>query len=197
MLQPIPNHPTFQLLLQAAKELILEKGCRATTLQDILNRTGLSKGAIYHYVTSKDELFALILQSGIEETNARFQLQVEKAAHGDLANPLSAIVAGLFPENDAERKVTDQIFLYLLSQQDKPGIARLLENVNRYSMEMAVRWIRTGQEGGAIPREMDAERIAHFFAIVTNGFRVMKNVPGGVELKGEELFRIMFNTLSK
>lgn len=197
MLQSIPNHPTFHALLAAAQELILEKGCRNTTLQDILTRTGLSKGAIYHYVKSKDELFALILQSGIEQTNARFSEQVEKASYGDLKNPLAAIVNGMFSKNDAERDVTDQIFIYLLSHKDKPGIAELLASVFRFSLETSVRWIEIGQRGGAIPSELDAQQTAVFLAMLTYGFRVMKSIPDATELRPDDLFTLMFKVLSK
>ena len=61
------DNPSFQNILLTTEELILEKGCRNTTLKDIIERTGLSKGAIYHYVASKDELFGLILKTKIEQ----------------------------------------------------------------------------------------------------------------------------------
>ncbi len=43
-------------LLDCAQALFLEKGYEATTIADILQRTGLSKGAFYHHFSSKEEL---------------------------------------------------------------------------------------------------------------------------------------------
>ncbi|ALS22500.1 MULTISPECIES: TetR/AcrR family transcriptional regulator [Paenibacillus] len=63
---------TFQFILSTTEQLIKEKGCQQTTLQDIMERTGLSKGAIYHYVKSKDELFGKILLGYMEELNHSF-----------------------------------------------------------------------------------------------------------------------------
>lgn len=198
MLQPIPNHPTFHALLTAAKELIREKGCLNTTLQDILARTGLSKGALYHYVQSKDELFALILQSGIEQANARFQQQLEKSAYGDLLGPLSVIVDNLLPEQNTEPNVTDLIFIYLLSHKDKPGISELLANVSRYSLETSTRWIQMGQRGGAIPADLDAQKAALLLEMSIKGLRVMKSIPGSEELvHKDDLFAFMQKILSK
>ncbi|WP_084731330.1 TetR/AcrR family transcriptional regulator [Seinonella peptonophila] len=54
------------------EELILERRCHRTTLQDILQKAGVSKGAIYHYVNSKDELFALILKQKLVQVDERF-----------------------------------------------------------------------------------------------------------------------------
>ncbi|MEW9701076.1 TetR/AcrR family transcriptional regulator [Paenibacillus sp. SI8] len=67
---------SFQQILETAEQLIKEKGCRQTTLQDIIERTGLSKGAIYHYVSGKDELLGLILKSKTELLNAKFEQAV-------------------------------------------------------------------------------------------------------------------------
>ena len=39
---------TVKLILDAATHLFVEKGYDATSLQDIINETNLSKGAIYH-----------------------------------------------------------------------------------------------------------------------------------------------------
>ncbi|WP_245602145.1 TetR/AcrR family transcriptional regulator [Peribacillus kribbensis] len=47
----------------------MEIGCKNTTLQEIIKASGLSKGAIYHYVSSKDELFGLIFQNKLQEIN--------------------------------------------------------------------------------------------------------------------------------
>src|SRR5690625_453682 len=70
---------TIQTLLQATKQLIEEKGCDLITLKDIMERSGLSKGAIFHYVKTKDEIYALVLLERLEEINQRFQKQVKKA----------------------------------------------------------------------------------------------------------------------
>lgn len=43
-------------ILEASKALFAEKGFDATTMQDIIARSGLSKGAIYHHFKSKEEI---------------------------------------------------------------------------------------------------------------------------------------------
>ena len=51
---------TVKLILDAATHLFVEKGYDATSLQDIINETNLSKGAIYHHFSSKEEIFEAI-----------------------------------------------------------------------------------------------------------------------------------------
>ena len=50
------NDSKKQILLTALK-LFLTKSYKEVSLRDIVNEVGLTKGAFYHYYTSKDELF--------------------------------------------------------------------------------------------------------------------------------------------
>ncbi|UFJ40787.1 TetR/AcrR family transcriptional regulator [Brevibacillus humidisoli] len=169
------NHnPSFQLLLSTTEQLIEEKGCRNTTLQEIINRSGLSKGAIYHYVRSKDELFGLVLQTRLEAVNERFFSQVN-AGKKELDHPLQAIAEGLQHIHDP-KDVTNQIFVYLVSQRDNPAIARLLQDLYQLSLQTSVNWIETGQQNGVIPSTLDARRIADMFIVISYGFRLRSMV---------------------
>ena len=48
---------TEELILDAAQRLFLEKGYENTTIQDIVNELGgLTKGAVYHHFSSKEEI---------------------------------------------------------------------------------------------------------------------------------------------
>ncbi|MEK5176415.1 TetR/AcrR family transcriptional regulator [Heyndrickxia sp. FSL W8-0496] len=44
-----------------AHQLFIEKGFRATSIQDILDHSGISKGTFYNYFPSKSELFKAVL----------------------------------------------------------------------------------------------------------------------------------------
>ena len=47
-------------ILEASGALFAEKGFDATTMQDIMARSGLSKGAIYHHFKSKEEIMQVL-----------------------------------------------------------------------------------------------------------------------------------------
>lgn len=51
---------TVKLILDTAQKLFIEKGYEQTSLQDIIDGTKLSKGAIYHHFTSKEDIFIKI-----------------------------------------------------------------------------------------------------------------------------------------
>ena len=65
---------TIKLILDAATRLFTEKGFEKTSLQDIMNQTKLSKGAIYHHFTSKEDIFIKIC----ENTSKRTELLLAK-----------------------------------------------------------------------------------------------------------------------
>jgi len=55
------THSTKQLIAKVAEELFLEKGYLATTLNDIMEATKLSKGAIYHHFSSKKAILDYLI----------------------------------------------------------------------------------------------------------------------------------------
>ena len=55
-------------IIQAAKKLIIEKGYRKTSVEDITNEVGIAKGSFYTYFKSKDYLMETLL---IEKLGSR------------------------------------------------------------------------------------------------------------------------------
>jgi len=63
-------------ILAAAGELFDEKGFQATTIDEIARKTELSKGTIYLYFKSKDELFLAVCLKGISGFRAYLETSV-------------------------------------------------------------------------------------------------------------------------
>jgi AcrR family transcriptional regulator len=80
-------------LMAAALDLFVEKGFAATRLDDVAARAGVSKGTLYLYFSSKEELFKAVIRSGIVPLIERGERQLEehKGSAGDL---LSQIMSG-------------------------------------------------------------------------------------------------------
>lgn len=54
-------------ILKAARKLFFEKGFRSVTVESIARKAELSKGSIYLYYSSKEEIYSQILLSDIEK----------------------------------------------------------------------------------------------------------------------------------
>jgi AcrR family transcriptional regulator len=55
-----------KLILDTALELFAEKGYHQTSISDITRKAGISKGLIYNYFESKDEVLRSIIQTGYD-----------------------------------------------------------------------------------------------------------------------------------
>jgi len=76
-------------LLDAALSLIREKGFSATTVEDLCERAGVTKGAFFHYFKSKNELGVAAANHWSAVTGALF----EQAPYHDLEDPLERVLA--------------------------------------------------------------------------------------------------------
>jgi AcrR family transcriptional regulator len=67
-----------QELLHAALELFVEKGFSATRSDEVAARAGVSKGTLYLYFPSKEELFKAVVRSNLSALIAEGQLIADR-----------------------------------------------------------------------------------------------------------------------
>jgi AcrR family transcriptional regulator len=72
-LNPLAHATRRDAFLDAAQALIMSRGYDRFSIQDILDATGASKGAFYHYFDSKDALLDAIVDRMAEEGLSRVQ----------------------------------------------------------------------------------------------------------------------------
>jgi TetR/AcrR family transcriptional repressor of nem operon len=83
--------PTKEKLLDAAQRLMLGKGFPATTVDEICETAGLTKGSFFHYFESKDDLGKAVLERYAGQGLAGF----ESASFRRQSDPLKRIVASI------------------------------------------------------------------------------------------------------
>ncbi|GHU18122.1 hypothetical protein FACS1894163_09780 [Spirochaetia bacterium] len=64
------------LIMRCAKELIIERGAEAVSMQDIAKRAELSKATLYLYVPNKEELFREICSESADHFTKYFQARI-------------------------------------------------------------------------------------------------------------------------
>src|SRR5438105_2439049 len=77
---------TRAALLAAARELFAENGFVATNREQIAERAGVTRGALYHHFGSKEQLFREVVETLESEIGAR--VMTAAAASGDAADQL-------------------------------------------------------------------------------------------------------------
>jgi TetR/AcrR family transcriptional repressor of nem operon len=83
---------TREQVLQHAAALIRERGFRATSIGDLLDRAGVQKGSFYYYFPSKEDLGHAVLDRWIEELRGRL---IDFLASPEGPPPLERIAAAL------------------------------------------------------------------------------------------------------
>lgn len=81
-----PPSETRQRIQHVARELFAQKGVQRTSLQDIADRLGITKPALYYHFTSREDLVRSILQPLIDEGEA-FVTAHEKRRGSKRATP--------------------------------------------------------------------------------------------------------------
>ncbi len=92
------------LILQAAEEVLAEKGYHETSMDEIAARVGVAKGTVYlHFPSKEDLVFALFEQELVifNSMDARQLLQEKKLHLRDRMERLAAIIRGVLEEGKA------------------------------------------------------------------------------------------------
>lgn len=85
---------TRRSLLDAAEALILERGFAGATVDAIVERAGVSKGAFFHHFSSKSKLGSLLLERHGERELRRMQRVLQRAEEVS-DDPLIQVLIGL------------------------------------------------------------------------------------------------------
>lgn len=87
-------------IVAAAMGIFAEKGFAAARLDDIAARAGVSKGALYLYFATKEDLFRAVIEQGVAPNLGRMQaaLVEHRGAFPELLRAFAAIAVGIATE---------------------------------------------------------------------------------------------------
>jgi AcrR family transcriptional regulator len=161
---------TTNALVGAARELFAEDGYAATSLDAVVAKAGLTKGALYHHFSGKRDLFAAVFAG--EQTRLA---EAIVAAYGTREDPWEAFEAGAaaFVEACQEPGV-QRIFLL-----DAPSALgwETIRRLEAGSLQMMEQGIRRAIEAGSI-EERPVEPLAHLlFGALCESAMVVARAP--------------------
>ena len=65
-------------ILEAAAQVIRQKGFHATSMQDIADAVNLQKASVYHHISSKQEILLALLDQALDLLTARFEAVIKQ-----------------------------------------------------------------------------------------------------------------------
>src|SRR2546427_9456500 len=160
-------------ILQAAVEVIRERGLCETRISDIADRAGTSSALVIYYFQSKDRLLGEALAFSEEryyEETAR-ELQGITSARDQLVR---LIELSCSPGPDAREDWMDEWMLWLdlwARAPRDPDVARDRELLDRRWREAITDIVQAGQQSGEF-RQVDAEDFALRLAVTIDGLAI-------------------------
>lgn len=159
----------------AAITVFAARGYAASTIDAVGVEAGLSKGAVYTYFASKEELFVAASQQVFEK---RYQALSEMAGDGDEVS-IDTIVANFA----ASLLRSDHAFLRLwvegfLLASDMPALADLKVHYHRRFGELVSAALRATQAGSDPDSGLGAEVAAEAAMALADGLMLYALVPG-------------------
>lgn len=144
---------TRRSILEAGLELVAERGYRAARLQDVAERAGVTRGAVYHHFADKGALLETALREGWQQAMAPVlePLQREPEPAAAICGFLRAFLGAIEEDPAARRLIAASLVLDL----PRAGMRDKARSLARLREELAGRMHAAGQ-----PRERARARAA-------------------------------------
>jgi AcrR family transcriptional regulator len=145
---------TRAALVAAAREVFAELGFSETTVDHVVQRAGVTRGALYHHFASKEELFGAVYEVVEKELAERSMVEALRGR-----TPMSRLQRGIDAFLDACLEPAVQRIV-LLDALSVLGWESWHEIGVRYNFGLMVIGLQGAVDDGAIPRR-PVEPLAH------------------------------------
>lgn len=172
-------------LLNAARELIREKGYERTTLHDVASRAGMTSGAIYGNFKNRDELFMALADLHWAPIKAEFK---PGSSFAEKMQTLAAATIAAIPERRASAVGRLTGMAYALSHEE---MLAQIQEVTARNYAAGAEWVRAVGENET---SMSPEILVRIVHAMTEGLLFQRFLTP--ELVPDEVFYAAFAALT-
>ncbi len=156
----LQSERTRRRIIQAAAELFVHKGFNGTSISDLAEAVGLTKGAIYHHFENKDAIFFAVVDMVRHDWNRAVVRDVMKAKNAlDRISVLLDNHARVVRENPTLCLVMASLVTDI-DLDDNSDFAVALVEVYEELTAFIERIVQKGQTAGEIRSDLDARMVA-------------------------------------
>lgn len=156
----VENRGVKNRIVSAAWQLFHERGYNGTTVDDIIELSGTSKGSFYYYFNTKDELLntlSLILDEYYDE--------LEAAMDPDMNSFEKLLYMNYKTHTMMEERISIDLLASLYSTQLVSQGERNLLDQNRKYYKLLTRVVEEGQKRGEIRADMTVSEISNYYSM--------------------------------
>jgi TetR/AcrR family transcriptional regulator len=151
-------------IVDAAQRLFLEKGLMATTMDEIAEAAELSKGTIYLYYKSKEDLFLAVIMRGMQTLYEMFDARIKTET--DVVKALAALqetYLAFFHKHRSYFRMLHFLQAPQFHKQVSDEMKRETVFVNQKIWNVAIAIIERGIKEGILIPNLNAVEIAIIF----------------------------------
>lgn len=160
---------TKDFILTECLKLFLQKSFKDVTMKEIVEKTGLSKGAFYHYFNSKEHLFMEIIERYFTGTVVYdFERYSKESLYHFYQDHLSDLEASM---SRLTTHAPDMNYLYPMfdAMRMLPAFGEKLNQARQAELQAWTSAIERARTAGEISSPMTNEQIARLFLFSGNG----------------------------
>ncbi len=179
-----------ELVLEKAMNLFWEKGYNGTSMQDLVDGTGLNRSSLYNSFGSKLDLYEETLRSYQKQTGGIFQKALLKAR--DPLDAIQQIFESFLAEILGDKQEKGCFILNCkmeMGNQDASINKWLLDNQEN-QLNTFQELVSEGQKQGLINKKEDSMSYAYYIMNAFQGFRLT-----GILVKKEEVLRQLIHNV--
>ena len=165
-------------ILAIAFKLFFQKGYKEVTMSELVKESGLSKGAFYHYFSSKEELYNHSMEMFLAHYMDNFSIEFNEEL--SLRDNLKALYHQFTPlssqMNTSTQETADALSNYLIFLQNlmrKPEFRKKMEEYNKNFYMVFAEWFGTSQDRGEIKNNLDTITLAQHLTGLMKGIGVL------------------------
>ncbi|QOR65898.1 TetR/AcrR family transcriptional regulator [Cytobacillus suaedae] len=166
-------------LLNSALECFSKKGYYATSVDDVVTYSKLSKGSFYNYFKSKEEIFISLMQYQTEKS-----LKALTKKLNEISSPTEKIKYMInldLPMNLNKKKLMRVHLEFWMYSADNPEIKEIMVNRFNHIIDNTKAILKEGKDKGEFREDLDIDNAASMFWGLHDGIWIHTLVLEGKE----------------
>ena len=155
-------------ILEAANKVFAERGYHEATMDDIAKRLGVSKGAIYLYFSSKEDLFEAMCKTAPQAFK-----EILFSSFGNEVNPIQSATE-FFDKMLKMSASNPGLSFEILSEASRnPSLKRILKQNHQEYEEVLTNFLAEGRKRRIVGDNLDLRPLANSFIALWNGLETL------------------------
>lgn len=155
-------------ILTAANQVFGEKGYRQATMDDVAKNLGVSKGALYLYFASKEELFEAICRT--EPLAFKEILYSSFAENMDPLESAGQFFDKMLKHSGSSSGLSFEIFS---EASHNPALRRVLRKTQDDYASVLMSYLEEGRKRGFVDKELDLRSLTYSLIGLWNGMETL------------------------